>query len=183
VYEGTSALALNPPKTRTYDFPAPPVPGEREPSLPTAKGLTGQPQRAVPSGHLQRRAAAVPAMRLSFRAVFLFLGAMIVLMFIVYSRMELSQLSKANQAAATELQALKREESNLSRRFEAGVSLSEVEAYAVGELGMVKPSREQIVTICIPTQDRAEVVRQEGFWGSVRNLFANMGTRVVEVFD
>jgi hypothetical protein len=97
--------------------------------------------------------------------------------------MELSQLSRANQRASAELQTLRREEGNLSRRAEAGVSLSEVEAYAVGQLGMVKPSREQIIYIGTVSQDRAENIGQTGFWGGVRNLFANMGARVVAILD
>jgi cell division protein FtsL len=122
-------------------------------------------------------------MRLTFRTAAYFACAMTVLMFIVYSSMELSQLSKSNQRAAVELQALKREEGVLSHRVEAGVSLSEVEAYAVGELGMVKPSRDQIVYIGAPAKDRAEIVRQTGFWGNVKNIISNMGARMVEFFD
>jgi hypothetical protein len=108
---------------------------------------------------------------------------MTVLLLIVYNQMEVSQLSRGNQRAAIELQALKREEGVLSRQIEAGVSLSEVEAFAVGELGMVKPSKDQIIYIGAPTRDRAEVVRHSGFMDSVRYLFANMGARMTEIFD
>jgi cell division protein FtsL len=113
----------------------------------------------------------------------LFAAAMTLLMFIVYSNMQLSQLSRSNQRAVIELQALKREESVLSRRIEAGVSLSEVEAYAVGELGMIKPSKEQIVYIGIPAQDRAEIVRHPGFMENIKDMFVNVGARFAELID
>ncbi|MCL2002500.1 MAG: hypothetical protein FWG72_00655 [Oscillospiraceae bacterium] len=174
MYEGTAALTLNPPRKGTYSRPAPfseaPAPAERE---------RERTQTAAPPAAIARPAS----MRLKFRTVALFAGAMAVLLFIVYNQMELSQLSKANQTAVAELQALRREEAALNRRFDAGVSLNEVEAYAVGELGMVKPSKEQIVYIGVPSYDRAEVIRQESFWMSLRGLFANMGTRVTELFD
>jgi hypothetical protein len=94
--------------------------------------------------------------------------------------MELSQLSRANQRASIELQSLKREENALLRRVETGVSLREVEEFAIGQLGMVKPTREQFVFIGSPSADRAEVVMHTGFLGNIRNLFSSAGTRIAE---
>jgi hypothetical protein len=122
-------------------------------------------------------------MKLRFGTVALFACAMTVLLFIVYSYMELSQLNSACQSGAAELLALQKEENILSRRAEANLSLGEVEAYAIGELGMVKPARDQIVYISFPGEDHAEVVPQKGFWGSVKQLFSVMTGKVVEFLD
>ena len=174
MYDGTSALTFDPPVRAGLPIPAP---APAAPAVSEAPPAVSVPERSP------GRAAANPAMKLSFRFVALFIGAMTVLLFIVYSYMELSQLSNAGQQAAIELQTLKREEGVLSRRVEASVSLSEVEAYAIGELGMVKPSRDQIVYISAAAKDHGEVIPQKGFWGSVRQLFSTMTARVAAFLD
>jgi hypothetical protein len=167
---------MNPPITRKIRQPAPPVRTQDPPQ--------SQSGETAASAYPQRRAAsAQKGMTVPFRTAALFAAAITILMFIVYSQMELSQLSRNNQRSAVELQSLIKEEGVLNRQFVAGISLNEVEAYAIGELGMVKPSKEQIVYIGIPAQDRAEVIRHPGFFGSVKNLFANAGARVIEIFD
>ncbi|MDR0324562.1 MAG: hypothetical protein LBI19_00520 [Oscillospiraceae bacterium] len=188
MYDGTSALTFHPPIKAPLPRPAPrparrtSLPEQLPHSPPKTEALPGHSQRSAAIAP-SRKAAANPAMKLPFRTVALFAGAMAVLLFIVYSYMQLSQLSNANQNAAKELQLLRREEGVLNRRAEASVSLSEVEAYAVGELGMVKPTREQIIYIGAVAQDRAEIIPQKGFWGSVRQLFSTMTTHVIEFIE
>jgi cell division protein FtsL len=123
------------------------------------------------------------AKRITPREVVLFCAAIAVSMFVVYSQMELSQLSRANQRAATELQALIREERILLQRVEAGVSLRDVEEFAIGELGMAKPTREQFVYVGTLSKDRAEIVIQPGMFGNIRNLFSSAGARVAEFLE
>jgi cell division protein FtsL len=169
-YEGTSALTLNPPITAPQRRPVP------RPAYPAA---AEQPKVAAPAKRIEKN----PYMQVSFFTVFLFVAAIAALMFVVYKHMELSQLNDAGRRGAAELTALKREENDLNRRVEAGVSLSEVEAYAVGELGMVKPTGDRIVYIAIPAYDHAEIVQQTGFFGNVRQLFSTMTGHIVAFFD
>lgn len=177
MYEGTSALPLERPVIR------PRLP--RETARPAPRTVTAPRERvqARPVTRTGARVAERPAMKLSFRTVALFICAMALLLFIVYSYMELSQLNRAYLQNAKFLQDLKKDESELTRKVEAGVSLSEVEAYAVGELGMVKPSRDQIVYINLAGEDHAEIIPQKGFWGAVKQLFGTMSTKVIEFID
>jgi cell division protein FtsL len=122
-------------------------------------------------------------MKISLKSVLLFIAAMSVMLLLVYSTMEVSRINGEYHAAAQELQKLKAEEGILIRKAEASLSLSEVEAYAIGELGMVKPSREQFVYIGSPAYDHAEVVRTENFLGKAKQVFSSVGVRVVEFLD
>jgi cell division protein FtsL len=172
-YEGTSALVLDPPIAKPQRRPAPYPAPRAVPEWPEIG-----PSKQEPAASLDAENKPV-----SFGAIALFMAAMTVLMFIVHSYMELNQLSTEGRNAVAELSALKREERTLSRHAEASISLSEVEAYAIGELGMVKPESGQIVYISIASHDHAEIVPQKGFWGSVRELFSSITGEVVGFFD
>jgi hypothetical protein len=168
--EGTSALTLNPPVAIPRRLPKHKAP-------PTARpGTAEAPARAKP-------ATVNPYMKLRFGTVCLFIGAITVLMVVVHSYMQLSQLDDVNRRLSGELTVLKKEETALNRMNQASVSLIEVEKYAVGELGMIKPGRDQVVYIGIQAEDRGETVRHEGFWGNVRQLFSTMGMNVMEFLD
>lgn len=176
MYDGTSAMTFNPPITAPQRRPV--IPAERAPVRPAA--TTGQTQRQASA---RRAAATAPSMRLKPGTVLLFAGAMAVLLFIVYSYMQLSELSSVNQQGLKALQTLIKEEAFLNHQIEASVSLSEVAAYAEAELGMIKPTREQIVYIGTVAQDHAEIIPQQGFWGAFRQLFSTMTTSAAEFFD
>ena len=122
-------------------------------------------------------------MKITFKGALIFIIAISVMLVVVYSTMEVSRINSEYHAAAQELQRLKVEEGILVRKAEASLSLSDVEAYAIGELGMVKPLREQFVYIGSPAYDHAEVVRAESFIGKARQVFSAVGIRVVEFLD
>ncbi|MCL1806271.1 MAG: hypothetical protein FWG31_01040 [Oscillospiraceae bacterium] len=176
--EGTAALTMNPPMTIPQRLPAP-LPAQRPVRTPAAPDVRERPRTKAPAKRVETSASA----RSIMRALVLFVGAMALLLFIVYNYMQLSMLSNENRKTANQIHTLKKEESVLNRRAEAGVSLSEVEGYAIGELGMVKPTRDQIVYVGTPARDHAEVIQQTGFWGSVKNLFSTMTGRVIEFLD
>jgi hypothetical protein len=133
--------------------------------------------------HVSAERPALPRPRLSLKGALLFAAAMFVLMCYVYSNMELSRVNGEYRAAVLELQRLKDEESILVRQSEASLSLSEVEAYAIGELGMVKPTQGQYVYIGNPAEDHAEIIRHEGVFGSWRKIFSTIGIQIAEFFD
>jgi cell division protein FtsL len=140
-------------------------------------------QEQLPSNVISFPAVRRKTMRPSFKVTLLFGVAMVILMLLVYHTMELSRVNSEHLTAAAELQKLKTEESILIRRAEAGLSMSEVEAYAIGELGMAYPSREQFVYIGTPTHDHAVVVQSESVWGKWKQVFSAAGVRIGEFLD
>ncbi len=138
---------------------------------------------AVRTARTGVRTAERSGMKLSVRAVSLFIAVLTVLLVIVYSYMQLSELSNEYAINTETLQALKKEERTLTRQAEAGVSLAEVEDYAVEVLGMKKPSADQIIYISLAEEDEAEVIPVKGFWGSVKQLFSTAMMKTKEFFD
>ena len=177
--EGTSALSLTavapprvlpPPRaaravTRPLRAPGIPMPETR--AVPGAPAKRGNPARS------RTRAIERPHMKLDFRTVARFGIAVTILMFIVYGNMQLSQLQRENQKMKVELTLLQRQENQLRGQFENTVQLSEVERYAVSELGMVKPDASQILYIDLGGEDHAEVIEQKSFWQSIQDMLSS----------
>jgi cell division protein FtsL len=138
---------------------------------------------SAPPSVPERHVPELKLIRVTFRGALLFVTAIAILMGFVYSRMELSRINSEYHIAVLELQRLKQEEGVLIRRAEASLSLSEVEAYAIGELGMVQPSREQFVYVGSPAYDHAEIIRHESIFGRARRLFSTVGIHIIELLD
>jgi cell division protein FtsL len=172
------AHAIPAPYARPVRKPAaPPQAKRRSHALPRSRSAERERTAAG------TRAEGQSAMKLSFRTASLFIAVIAILLVIVYSYMQVSQLSKEHSVNSLALQALIKEEKMLSRQAEAGVSLADVEAYALSELGMVKPSADQIVYISMAGEDKAEVIPVKGFWGSVKQLFSTAVMKTKEFFD
>jgi hypothetical protein len=119
----------------------------------------------------------------SLKGAILFGVAMLLLMGLVHSTMTLSDINSRHHNAELELQKLRREAAVLARQVETSLSLGELEAYAVGELGMAKPSPEQFIYIGSPASDRAEIIRHEGILGRAKGILSAIGVRVTEFLD
>ena len=142
------------------------------------------PSNVIPFPAVRKKPEVMrPSMRVTFKGALLFGAAMIILMLLVYHTMELSRVNSEHLTAAEELRKLKAEESILIRQAEASLSMTEVEAYAIGELGMTYPSREQFVYIGTPAHDHAVIVRSENAWGKWKQTFSAAVVRVGEFLD
>ncbi len=102
----------------------------------------------------KRRAAA----RVSLFTVASFIMAMGLLLLIVYSYVQLSELNEAATGFQKQLQTLKNDEAVMITDYEARISLKEVEDIAVNRLGMVKPEQDQIKYLDLSGGDHAVVL-------------------------
>ena len=116
---------------------------------------------ARPQVQPEIRSGAALKQRKSF-GLSVFLGAgfyvvLAVLLMIVYSYVELTELSDSAVKYKAQIKSLKVEETRLINEHESRLSLTSVEEYAVTKLGMVKPEREQIVYLDLSGVDHAVV--------------------------
>ncbi|MDR1693292.1 MAG: cell division protein FtsL [Oscillospiraceae bacterium] len=164
-------------------LPIPQAPALPKPAERPARELPRLSAEQLAERRAGSRVAERNGMKLTFRAAFLFAAVFAILLVIVHSYMQISQLAKEFTENTHALQALKREERTLTRQAEAGVSLTEVEDYARDVLKMVKPNADQIVYISMAGEDAAEVIPVTGFWGGVKQLFSTAMTKTKEFFD
>ncbi|MCL2083051.1 MAG: hypothetical protein FWH04_07440 [Oscillospiraceae bacterium] len=145
--EGTSALNLDISKKKAYSPPA------------SRKGRENKNRQSPAS---ERRYN-----KISLNKAAIFVVVIGLLLLIVHCCMQHSELSSGNQKMIKELSDLKKEESNLRNYAGQGVSLSEVEQYAITELGMVKPGAEQVLYVDLAGEEKAEIIGERGFWMSM----------------
>jgi len=124
-----------------YDEPeqelaAPPEEEEQESSLPAARP----------------RYAVAPMAVMGFAV-----GA-ILLIFFLLGHIQLIEASDASLALTAQLEELEREQKRLLIEYESTFNLTEIEAYAIHQLGMQKPSSDQIYFIGGTNVDRAEIL-------------------------
>ncbi|MDR0381191.1 MAG: hypothetical protein LBH86_04275 [Oscillospiraceae bacterium] len=88
---------------------------------------------------------------------------------VVYSNVRLAELSSKTGALSREIAELKQEESLLQKLGDSKVNMAEIERIATEELGMIKPTRDQVIYIDLSDGDHAVVLKDTGgFW---RDLF------------
>lgn len=172
---------LAPAHPRTADYSRTAVP-ERI-ALPKEKTVSLPKEQTRKKVKTTSKVIERPYMKLSFRMVALYTAAVALLMVIVYSNMQLSQIQKNNAQLRAELAALQRQESGLRNQIENNMQLSEVERYAKSELGMVKPDADQIIYIDLAGEDHAEVIEQKTFWETISEMFSSALVQAGEFFD
>jgi cell division protein FtsL len=116
------------------------------------------PVSAPPIREVKAGARARAGARPSAWTALAFLTAMALMFFIVYSYMRLTELSTEAKALSSEIAGLKKEESALVLEKNGMIDLKEIERIATDQLGMVKPSRAQIIYIDLSGEDHAEVL-------------------------
>ena len=184
--DGTSALnltAVAKPRDLSRFDPRPRVrQAAMEQPMPRTAPTPAAP--AVKTAERARtRAAARPAMRLSVSSVLLFVAALGVLMFIVSSYMQLSSLNSQNSKAEAEINSLRKQENILRKQYESVMNLSEIERFAVEELGMVMPDPAQIKYVKLSGNDHAEIIEQKTVWDYLGSLFSTVTGSVVEYLE
>lgn len=108
----------------------------------------------------RKRAVQNTAPRVPARLVLGFVAAMVFMFMIVFSYMQLAELGAASGALSKEISALKKETSLLSMKKDSMIDMKEIERIATEELGMVKPSKGQIIYINLSGEDHAVVSGQ-----------------------
>lgn len=98
---------------------------------------------------------------------------------VVYSQVQLTELTESINAASTQLEEAKSLEIQMNMQASQKMNGTEVENYAVNELGMNKISGSQVSYVNVAQQDRGTVVRDvdggsvlEQIWATVRSWFA-----------
>ncbi|MDR1158717.1 MAG: septum formation initiator family protein [Oscillospiraceae bacterium] len=88
---------------------------------------------------------------------------------VVHSHVRLAELSAETGALSREIASLKQEASLLQKLGDGKVNLAAIERIATEELGMTKPTRDQVIYIDLSDGDHAVVLKKPGgFW---RDLF------------
>jgi uncharacterized protein (DUF58 family) len=102
--------------------------------------------------------AAATAQAISPVAALGFVIAAVLLVFSLFARIQLTQLSDECVALESSLAALNDTNTKLRISYESEFNLTEIEDYAVDTLGMVKPRSNQIYYVSGSVQDHAVVL-------------------------
>lgn len=98
------------------------------------------------------------AQSLSLTAVIGLAAAAALVVLSLVARVQLTRVSGDCAALESSISALEDEQSKLLIAYESAFNLTEIEDYAMNELGMVKPRNDQIFYISGDTGDKAEIL-------------------------
>ena len=130
------------------------------------------------------RAEALPVPRQSVApgAIFGAAVAVVMLVFLMLAQVRVSIANKAVLALENQVKALQAEQDDLEISYETAFNLTELEDYAVNELGMQKPRSDQIYYVNGAAEDRAVILddtaRQSTWVDRVGDFFC----RIAEYF-
>ena len=148
-------------------FDAPPAEAEQmqeqeqEDALPQTRSQTRAKQSVAPAAVLGVLVAAA-----------MFVAA-------IMAQIQLTGLSSERISLETELAELQTKNARLQIADESAFNLTEIEEYAVTELGMQKPGADQITYIDTSSPDRAVVIRDssgDGFVDRLSDFLAELGS-------
>jgi cell division protein FtsL len=129
-----------------------------------------------------RQTRRARGMRLSVTGMLLFAMAFASVLFIVYTSMQLSELSKDTSKLQRELTALRQENARMQAQADKHLNLSEL-ARAAEEMGMVLPGSEDIIYLDLSGSDHAIVTEKPGVWDALINSLASLAAKVHEYFS
>jgi len=132
---------------------------DNRPQVRAAAALAEPAIRALPQPHT--RARTQPMSHLSIKGTLVFICVMALMFFIVYTYMQMAEMSKASWEIKQQISQLQKEEELLLREKNSLINMQELERIAVEELGMVKPTRSQIIYINLSGEDHAELITQK----------------------
>lgn len=159
-----------------YDFDSPELYGD-EYSAPmgehTAPAQTEERVRtaARPGVHARSKQAVYPL------AVLGILVSAVLFVIVIMAQIQLFDISSETVKLEGQLKELKTEQVRLQIVYEGAFNLTEVEQYAINNLGMQKPSADQIFYIDTASPDRAVIISQtnnDGFFGRVSDFLSGI---------
>lgn len=160
-----------------YDFDNPElyqeeysVPAPEQTAPPQTQERT---QTAVrPGAHARSRQAVYPL------AILGILVSAVLFVIAIMAQIQLFDISSKTVELEGRLKELKTEQTRLQIAYEGAFNLTEIEQYAISNLGMQKPSADQIFYIDTSSPDRAVIINQsgsDGFFGRVSDLLSEIG--------
>lgn len=141
------------------------VPG-RDVEIPAAKKTR---EEVVSETREVASQAISPAAILGFALV------AVLMVFSLFARAQLSQVSLQLVEQQTQLSELTAERQKLLIQYEFAFNLVELEDYAIRELGMIQPRSEQIFYISSGVADRAEIITPSAKESWLQKLFSTIG--------
>ena len=136
-------------------------------------------------GHIEDKAEEKPARKKSFRSTAAFgaaaVAAMLLLVGSLTGQAELTAMNDELVAVSERISELKAEERTLLVETERAESLTAVESYAVGTLGMQSPRLDQRSTGASELSDRATVLHERRGQG-LRHFWEKLLDTVVACF-
>jgi len=139
---------------------------EREIEIPVARKLRDEVVSAPKTADSQ---AISPVAILGFALV------AVLMVFSLFARAQLSQVSLQVVEQQTALEELAAEKQKLLVQYEFAFNLAEIEDYAIQELGMQQPRSEQIYYISSGVADKAEIITPAGSESGLQKVFSAIG--------
>lgn len=99
----------------------------------------------------------------------------VLMVFSLFARAQLSQISLQVVEQQTALEELATQKQKLLVQYEFAFNLAEIEDYAIQELGMQQPRSEQIYYISSGVADKAEIITPEGKENGLQKVFSAIG--------
>ena len=141
---------------------APEFPRQRpEPRTAPAPRTAPRPRRQARAEAVSRARAEAAAANRQALAPFTILGGLCVVVLLVFTmlaRVQLTAVSETSAALESQLSELKVEQNRLLIDYESAFNLTEVEEYAIHVLGMQQPRDDQIYYIDSTAPDKGEVL-------------------------
>ena len=123
-------------------------------------------------------ARPVPRQSVAPGAIFGAAVAVVMLVFLMLSQVRLSIANKDVLALENQIKTLQAEQDDLEIRYETAFNLTELEDYAVQELGMQKPRSDQIYYVNGAAEDKAVILdenaRQRSWVDRVGDFFCGL---------
>lgn len=160
-----------------YDFDNPELYRE-EYSVPvpeqTAPPQTQEQTRTVarPGAHARSKQSVYPL------AILGILVSAVLFVIAIMAQIQLFDISSKTVELEGRLKELKTEQARLQIEYEGAFNLTEIEQYAINNLGMRKPGADQIFYIDTSSPDRAVIINQagnDGFSGRVSDFLSGIG--------
>ena len=140
----------------------------------TVGSAVRQPQRrTLPQERPQRRAVEQPRALSMPMTVLCILGAVCVMVILIFAHMRLYAITSENSAMRTELTELEAQRAKLQGQYNGMINYREIETEATTRLGMAKPNGSQTVYVNLAGSDRGEVLGGEDVFGWTAELFSD----------
>lgn len=126
---------------------------------------------------------AVPKQSISPFAVLGFAVAAVLIALSLMARAQLTAASESISALEGQYAALQEEQAKLLIGYESAFNLTEIEDYAINELGMQKPRSDQLYYINSAAQDKAVVLTEEAENVGLVDRLGDFISSLVEYFS
>ena len=128
------------------------------------------------------QAMPVPRQSVSIGAVLGAAVAVVMLVFLVMAQVRMSIANKDVLALENQVKALQARQDDLEISYETAFNLTELEDYAVNELGMQKPRSDQIYYVNGAGEDRTVILDETVLQSSWTDRVGDFFCRVAEYF-